>query len=109
MEAGEAALIEMVKRMETPEVTEVKFCLGKLFITPGAMKKLSPVEVLDAIGRHARGDWGEVNEDDWKENEFSLREDFRLLSSYRGANETKFWVITEHDRSMTTVLLPNEY
>ena len=67
------------------------------------------MEVLNAIGRHARGDWGDVNEDDWEENDFSLGEGFRLLSSYRGGNDTKFWVITEHDRSTTTVLLPEEY
>ena len=95
--------------METTNTTDVKFCLGKLFITPGAMKQLSPMEVLDAIGRHARGDWGDVGVEDREENEFSLREGFRLFSSYRGANDSKFWVITEHDRSITTVLLPEEY
>lgn len=109
MEAGEAASLEMMGRMETQEMNDVKFCLGKLFITPGAMKQLSPMEVLEALGRHARGDWGDVGEEDREENEFSLREGFRLLSSYRSRNETKFWVITEHDRSVTTVLLPEEY
>ena len=73
------------------------------------MRELSPIEVLDAIGRHSRGDWGEVDEEDWEENELSLREGFRLLSSYQGMNDTKFWAITEHDRSVTTVLLPEEY
>ena len=95
--------------METTKETDVKFCLGKLFITPGAMKELSPLEVSNAVGRHARGDWGEVGEEDWEENELSLREGFRLLSSYRGGRDTKFWVITEYDRSVTTVLLPEEY
>lgn len=109
MEAGEAKSNEKVKCMETQEATKVKFSLGKLFITPGAMRELSPAEVLDALGRHARGDWGDVGEEDREENELSLREGFRLLSSYRGRNETKFWVITEHDRSVTTVLLPEEY
>ena len=99
----------MMRRMETLDVMDVKFCLGKLFITPGAMRKLSPMEVLEGIRRHARGDWGEVGEDDWEENELSLREGFRLISSYRGGTDTKFWVITEHDRSVTTVLLPEEY
>ena len=95
--------------METQNITDVKFCLGELFITPGAMRELSPIEVLDAIGRHSRGDWGAVCEEDREENELSLREGFRLLSSYQGVNDTKFWVITEHDRSVTTVLLPEEY
>jgi hypothetical protein len=98
-----------VMTMEAITETVVKFCLGKLFITPGAMKELSPLEVLNAVGRHSRGDWGEVGEDDCEENELSLREGFRLLSSYRGGNDTKFWVITEYDRSVTTVLLPEEY
>lgn len=109
MEAGEAKSNEKVSRMETREHAEVKFRLGKLFITPGAMKELAPEEVLNALGRHARGDWGDVGEEDREENELSLREGFRLLSSYRGRNETKFWIITEHDRSVTTVLLPEEY
>lgn len=95
--------------MEATKEQDVKFSLGRLYITPGAIKKLTPREVFLAIGRHARGDWGEVGEEDWEENEFSLREGFRLFSTYRGTNDTKFWVITEHDRSVTTVLLPEEY
>ena len=106
---SEEARQEMVIGMETKNITDVKFGLGKLLISPGAMRKLSPMEVLDALGRHSRGDWGEVCEEDRKENEFSLREGFRLLSSYQASNETKFWIITERDRSVTTVLLPQEY
>ena len=87
-----------------------KFRLGRLSVAIWRNKtKQGTDEVLNALGRHAHGDWGEVNEEDWEENEFSLREGFRLLSSYRSQNETKFWVITEHDRSVTTVLLPEEY
>ena len=55
------------------------------------------------------GDWGELCEEDRQENEFSLREGFRLLSAYTSAQGEKFWVITERDRSVTTVLLPEEY
>jgi hypothetical protein len=99
----------MVTSMETLDVMEVKFCLGRLFVTPGVVMELSPMEVLEALGRHAHGDWGDVGECDWKENDRSVREGSRLVSSHRGGNGTKFWVITEHDRSATTVLLPQEY
>jgi hypothetical protein len=97
--------------METKstEVVVAKFPLGRVFITPGVERELSPVDVIGGLKRHAQGDWGEVPEEDWEENEHSLKEGFRLLSSYRGATGTRFWIITEHDRSVTTVLLPEEY
>ena len=62
-----------------------------------------------AAAHHLAGDWGEVDEDDRAENDLSLREGFRLLSAYRTKHGVKFWVITEADRSATTVLLPSEY
>jgi hypothetical protein len=58
---------------------------------------------------HARGDWGELSADDVAENEFSLQNGFRLLSSYATASGQKLWVITEADRALTTLLLPDEY
>lgn len=85
-----------------------KFPLGRLFLTPGA-QQLPSAEVGEAIARHMAGDWGEVGKADWRENELSLREGFRLFSVYRTAAGEKFWVITEADRSSTTVLLPEEY
>ena len=54
-------------------------------------------------------DWGEVSEDDAQQNELSLREGFRLLSAYRTVKGQKLWIITEADRSATTILLPDEY
>jgi len=54
-------------------------------------------------------DWGEISEDDAQENELSLKEGFRLLSAYRTVKGQKIWIITEADRSATTVLLPSEY
>jgi hypothetical protein len=54
-------------------------------------------------------DWGEISEDDAHENELSLREGFRLLSAYRTVKGQKIWIITEADRSPTTILLPSEY
>ena len=64
---------------------------------------------MEGLARHLAGDWGNVDEDDRKENEFSLEHGFRLLSSYATPRGTKFWIITEHDRSVTTILLPEEY
>jgi hypothetical protein len=59
--------------------------------------------------RHLSGDWGEVDPDDWKANDWSLLHGERLLSVYRMSDATRFWVITEADRSVTTFLLPEEY
>jgi hypothetical protein len=83
--------------------------LGATMLTPGAQEALTNEDVLSALSRHSRGDWGDVCDADREENELSLREGFRLLSTYRAANGTKFWVITEADCSLTTVLLPEEY
>ena len=88
------------------------FSLGHLVATPGALAALAKAgqTPLDFLSRHVRGDWGELTEDDRKENQLSLERGFRLLSSYRtNAGDTKLWVITEADRSATTILLPEEY
>lgn len=90
--------------------TEVRsFSLGQTCITPSARDRLHPVDVYQAVARHARGDWGDLCPEDVKENELSLKEGFRLLSAYADRNGTKFWIITEADRSVTTVLLPEDY
>ena len=86
-----------------------RFSLGQVVITRGALTVLSAQAVHDALGRHCGGDWGEVDKSDAKENELSLQEGFRILSAYRDPNGTKFWIITEADRSATTILLPEEY
>ena len=88
------------------------FALGRVVATPGALALLeemgtSPTELL---ARHRTGDWGEVPTEDARENELSVREGFRILSSYAvGENGTKVWIITESDRSSTCILLPKEY
>ena len=61
------------------------------------------------IARHQRGDWGTVDAEDWASNDRSLVEGTRLLSAYTLPGETKIWIITEADRSSTTLLLPEEY
>lgn len=87
----------------------VEFELGNLVITSHAQAELDPADVFEAIQRHALGDWGDLCEEDRHENELFLKEGFRLLSAYLGRNGTKFWIITEADRSSTTVLLPEDY
>ena len=88
-----------------------KFQLGQLLITPGAMEalKLNGASPAEFIKRHASGDWGELDAEDARENEFSLEHGLRLLSSYRLPDGQKLWIITEADRSCTTLLLPEEY
>lgn len=93
------------------QLTPTRFALGRVLATPGALLALKkagqqPQEFLD---RHAKGDWGEVDSQDAKENEFSLHSGLRLLSSYTTGAGDKLWIITEADRSATTLLLPEEY
>ena len=87
------------------------FSSGRIVATPGALAlleeaKRSPSEFLS---RHLRGDWGELCQEDKTENELSLKHGFRLLSSYQVTDRNKIWIITEADRSVTTLLLPEEY
>jgi hypothetical protein len=85
------------------------FPIGQLLITPGAMRQLCHGDVFVALRRHTRGDWGDVCLEDQAANNLALREGTRLLSSYRSSKGVKFWIITEADRSATTVLLPEDY
>ena len=89
--------------------TTPKFQLGQTVITPAAMEVLTNGDVLTALSRHVKGDWGDVSRHDREENELSLREGFRLFSVYHTTSDIKFWVITEADRSATTILLPEDY
>ena len=89
------------------DAPEPKFALGRTTITAGALAVLTHEEVLSALGRHVVGDWGDVDPDDWRANERALREGGRLVSVYRSSR--KFYVITEWNRSLTTILLPEEY
>jgi hypothetical protein len=85
--------------------------LGQIVATPGALDEMeeSGDNAGTFLARHSAGDWGDLTEEDRKENEFSLEHGFRLLSSYRLRNGSKLWVITEADRSSTCLLLPEEY
>lgn len=95
--------------MNTDYLPVAKFRLGRIVATPNALERLTQTDILTGIQRHQAGDWGDMVEHDRAENELSLKEGLRLLSSYRAANGTKFWLITEADRSVTTVLLPEDY
>jgi hypothetical protein len=88
-----------------------KFPLGRLVATPGAIAALEAAgeHPTTFVRRHRRGDWGEVDAHDQQENEFSIVNGLRLLSAYMLKDGTRIWIITEADRSATTILLPSEY
>lgn len=88
-----------------------KFSLGLVVATPGALRALegSGETAFDFLYRHASGDWGELDQHDRRDNEFALREGLRLLSACTLKSGEKIWIITEADRSVTTLLLPEEY
>jgi hypothetical protein len=88
-----------------------KFMLGHVVATPGALMAFTEAKdsIRTYLSRHATGDWGDVSSEDASENELSLLAGFRLLSAYRIKDGTRIWIITEADRSATTILLPEEY
>ena len=84
--------------------------LGQVVATPGALKLLGKVREhpFEYLARHATGDWGELCAFDRRQNEIALREGLRVLSSY-DVSEGSVWIVTEADRSVTSILLPEEY
>lgn len=84
---------------------------GQIVATPGALRLLGETNrsPLEFLARHLRGDWGDLCREDKMENELSLKQGFRLMSSYPISDSKKLWIITEADRSVTTLLLPEEY
>jgi len=91
------------------ETQRIKFKLGQTLITPGARDTLHPEDVLLSIRRHARGDWGDCDAHDQEANELSVTDGSRVFSVYHDRFGVNFWIITEADRSATTVILPSEY
>jgi hypothetical protein len=88
-----------------------RFLLGRVLATPGALRAcedagVNPFHLLD---RHWSGDWGDLPEEDKKENELSIDKQSRILSAYVIAPDVKIWVITEADRSATTIIRADEY
>ncbi len=96
--------------MTNTQTTRRPFELGRIFATPGACALLaSGVDLMNlALARHGNGDWGDLSEDDRDANERALTTGARIFSAYQ-LPEARVWVITEADRSATTLLLPEEY
>jgi len=94
-------------------MTEPLFDLGRVVITANAQQTLQQrgqyhmVETM--LGRHALGDWGDLDPEDLQANNEALRDGSRLLSAYCFDDYFKVWIITEADRSATTILLPEDY
>jgi hypothetical protein len=86
-----------------------KFRLGRVVGTPRCLQAVAEHEILLALRWHISGNWGEISEEDKESNEQALKDGGRLLSAYRAASGVRFWIITEADRSVTTLLLPEDY
>ena len=82
------------------------FPMGQIVATPGALGL--DVDFRPYLAQHVTGYWGEVGQEDWEENDLSIRQGFRILSAYDTVNG-RIWIITEADRSVTTILMPEEY
>jgi len=95
--------------MSATAVSAAKFQLGQIVATPNALNHLTQDDIRSGIIRHQSGDWGDLDADDRKENDLALERGNRLLSAYQASNGVKFWIITEADKSSTTVLLPEDY
>ena len=97
--------------MNPPKEKQPLFPLGRIVATPGALAAIEAAEqsLDEFIHRHHTGDWGDLEEEDIRENEFSLKNNLRLLSAYHIKGKIKIWLITEADRSVTTILLPDDY
>ena len=87
------------------------FSLGNTYLTPGVQDLMArgTVNPLALLSRHARCDWGEMSPEDRRANNRALTDGTRLFSAYQVTPDVRVWVITEADRSATTLLLPSEY
>jgi len=110
-ESGRDAANEHQRHERPRKAERVRFPLGRTLSTPGALTALTEARTspLALLARHARGDWGDLDEEDWQANERALTTGERLFSAYTLLTRARLWVITEADRSATTLLLPEEY
>lgn len=94
-----------------PTSPQPRLPLGRLLATPAAFEALQTagVSIFALVNRHARGDWGDVSDEDRQHNDLAAIAGQRVLSSYPLLDGQKIWIITEWDRSATTVLLPDDY
>jgi hypothetical protein len=90
---------------------EPLFDLGFIVITPGAQRAIaaSGSRATPYLMRHASGDWSEMDEVDRKQNSFAVEKALRVFSAYTLGSGKKLWIVTEWDRSVTTLLMPAEY
>ena len=103
--------------MQTPQMgatrppTSPRFSLGRLVATPGALTALAAAGTspLPYLTRHAAGDWGDVDAEDWAANDRALASGERLLSAYALPGGERLWIITEADRGASTILVPSDY
>jgi len=95
--------------VELPSKLTIK--LGQVLMTPGAQAALeaSKESPWAFLTRHIKGDWGDVDAEDRGLNDAAVRDGSRVLSAYVTSDGTRIWVISEADRSATTILLPDEY
>lgn len=103
-------------RLSSVFMSAPKFPLGQILATPGAVEALGQCHQnpLEFLARHSAGDWGELCDDDKELNDQAINDGSRIFSAYRTKNGTRLWVITEATdehghRSVTTILLPEEY
>jgi hypothetical protein len=101
--------VSLVHRRVVEVPVNPLFPLGQVVATPAALKLVPPDLLQSWLRRHQTGDWGVVGRDDWASNDRDLVKGNRLLSAYLTPDGTKVWIITEWDRLVTTVLLPEEY
>lgn len=94
---------------EKPVKSDLPLSLGRTVITTNAQNVLTDSDIDNALNRHQFGDWGELCEEDKQVNEDALKDGDRILSVYISSGGKRFWVITEADRSCTTVLMPEDY
>ena len=94
--------------MKFPTIS-VPFVLGQTVATPHVLKVVPKAEIFAALQRHQNCDWGDVCPQDKWANDRAVKGGERLLSVYHSKDGVKFWIITEWDRSATTVLLPEDY
>jgi hypothetical protein len=92
----------------TPVLPATKFPAGQILITHNAADRIPPTEVARGLSRHLAGDWGELDPEDIQSNEDALLDGGRLLSAH-GDGEDRFWIVSDRDRSVTTILLPQDH
>ena len=95
--------------MSAHTVPIAKFKLGRIMVTPNALTSITQEEILVGIQRHQAGDWGDVTPESRVANDHALKAGMRIRSAYLSACGIPFWILTEADRSKSTVLLPQDY